>query len=317
MARSNAQDPLETVIIGANALMREGLARILNEANFRVIMSAHHLDEAVLRAVPRDKSVLLVVDAGRDFHVAQRQVESVRQQFPSARVAVLAHHHQLSEMLTALQAGANAYFARDPTGGSFINILKLMTAGETIVLADTSSLFDDGQSGLDNDNSGQPQSSTNSGYQAVNRSHQSGNGRALEEEDLDDAGNGESSHETVEDGNDAGAFSETQDAVLCLSARQLAILKCLSQGDSNKVIARKISISEGTVKVHVKAILRKIQVHNRTQAAIWALNHGGPITACEKSGSSRPPKLSGSAARAPASHAGMVTRDERILLGRG
>jgi two-component system nitrate/nitrite response regulator NarL len=45
-------------------------------------------------------------------------------------------------------------------------------------------------------------------------------------------------------------------------------------GDSNKVIARKIDITEATVKVHVKAILRKIRVHNRTQAAIWAMNNG-------------------------------------------
>jgi two-component system nitrate/nitrite response regulator NarL len=40
------------------------------------------------------------------------------------------------------------------------------------------------------------------------------------------------------------------------------------------VIARKIDITEATVKVHVKAILRKIRVHNRTQAAIWAMNNG-------------------------------------------
>jgi len=44
-------------------------------------------------------------------------------------------------------------------------------------------------------------------------------------------------------------------------------------GDSNKVIARKIDIAEATVKVHVKAILRKIRLSNRTQAAIWAMNN--------------------------------------------
>jgi two-component system nitrate/nitrite response regulator NarL len=46
------------------------------------------------------------------------------------------------------------------------------------------------------------------------------------------------------------------------------------EGDSNKSIARKIGIADATVKVHVKAILRKLQVQNRTQAAIWAKNHG-------------------------------------------
>jgi two-component system nitrate/nitrite response regulator NarL len=58
-----------------------------------------------------------------------------------------------------------------------------------------------------------------------------------------------------------------------LSPRELAILRCLISGSSNKSIARKIDIAEATVKVHVKAILRKIRVRNRTQAAIWGMNH--------------------------------------------
>ena len=58
-----------------------------------------------------------------------------------------------------------------------------------------------------------------------------------------------------------------------LSARETMILRCLMDGDSNKIIARKFDITEATVKVHVKAILRKIQAKNRTQAAIWAASH--------------------------------------------
>jgi two-component system, NarL family, nitrate/nitrite response regulator NarL len=58
-----------------------------------------------------------------------------------------------------------------------------------------------------------------------------------------------------------------------LSPRERSILRCLIVGDSNKCIARKIEIAEATVKVHIKAILRKIQVQNRTQAAIWGVNH--------------------------------------------
>ena len=64
-----------------------------------------------------------------------------------------------------------------------------------------------------------------------------------------------------------------------LSARQQSILHCLIQGDSNKTIARKMAIAEATVKVHVKAILRRIRVHNRTQAAIWAISNGPFISA--------------------------------------
>jgi two-component system nitrate/nitrite response regulator NarL len=59
-----------------------------------------------------------------------------------------------------------------------------------------------------------------------------------------------------------------------LTERQKIILCCLLKGDTNKIIARQIAITEATVKVHVKMILRKINVQNRTQAAIWAMNHG-------------------------------------------
>ncbi len=59
-----------------------------------------------------------------------------------------------------------------------------------------------------------------------------------------------------------------------LSVQETCILRCLTEGASNKVIARMIRIADSTVKVHIKSILRKIRVQNRTQAAIWAMNNG-------------------------------------------
>jgi two-component system nitrate/nitrite response regulator NarL len=60
---------------------------------------------------------------------------------------------------------------------------------------------------------------------------------------------------------------------VAFSAREVTILRHLVNGASNKVIALRLAITEATVKVHVKAILRKMHVKNRTQAAIWAMNH--------------------------------------------
>lgn len=59
-----------------------------------------------------------------------------------------------------------------------------------------------------------------------------------------------------------------------LSGRESDILSFLIMGCPNKVISRRLMISEATVKVHVKAILRKLRVHNRTQAAIRGVNGG-------------------------------------------
>ena len=45
----------------------------------------------------------------------------------------------------------------------------------------------------------------------------------------------------------------------------------IAQGKSNKLIARELNITDGTVKVHVKHLLRKLNLHSRVEAAIWAV----------------------------------------------
>ena len=59
-----------------------------------------------------------------------------------------------------------------------------------------------------------------------------------------------------------------------LSEREEQVLRDLVKGLPNKLIARKRDMAEATVKVHLKSILRKIRMANRTQAAIWALENG-------------------------------------------
>src|SRR5262249_47216225 len=60
-----------------------------------------------------------------------------------------------------------------------------------------------------------------------------------------------------------------------LSRREMLILRLLMEGASNKSIALKLVITESTVKVHMKAVLRKLRLRNRTHAAIWARDHVG------------------------------------------
>ncbi|WP_245516377.1 response regulator transcription factor [Methylobacterium segetis] len=72
------------------------------------------------------------------------------------------------------------------------------------------------------------------------------------------------------------AGADEAEAAPChpLSSRELNVLRCLADGASNKVIALKFDLAEATVKIHVKNILRKLKTQNRTQAAIWAREHG-------------------------------------------
>jgi two-component system nitrate/nitrite response regulator NarL len=76
---------------------------------------------------------------------------------------------------------------------------------------------------------------------------------------------------------DAGAKQEVArpaNPFALLTPREVEILECMADGSSNKMIARALAITDGTVKLHVKAILRKLGMRSRVEAAVTAVEHG-------------------------------------------
>lgn len=65
-----------------------------------------------------------------------------------------------------------------------------------------------------------------------------------------------------------------EEPFVSLSSREMEILQCITRGMSNKVIAHRLGISHQTVKNHMTAILHKLDVADRTQAAVYALRRG-------------------------------------------
>ncbi len=78
-----------------------------------------------------------------------------------------------------------------------------------------------------------------------------------------------------------------------LTPREREILRHLAEGQSNKAIARELGITDGTVKLHVKAILRKLAVHSRVEAAVIAVERNLRTLDGGESGLAGPP-LAGS-----------------------
>ena len=58
------------------------------------------------------------------------------------------------------------------------------------------------------------------------------------------------------------------------TVREDQVVARVAEGKSNKIIARELGISDGTVKVHVKNILRKLNLNSRLEIAVWAFEHG-------------------------------------------
>jgi DNA-binding NarL/FixJ family response regulator len=221
-----------TILVGKSILLREGLARILRSEKFRIQASVSCADDLHPRQLQKDRQLFLVVHTGDDFDAAVEQIERFRDQHPGGRIAIVADHYRLVQMVSAFRAGANGYFSDVMTCDVFIKSIELMMMGETIfppaflssvLVAESDHLSEAAAPDLDN--------------QAI-------------------------------------LVTAEHAIVPQLSPREKTILHCLIEGDSNKCIARKIDIAEATVKVHVKAILRKIRVQNRTQAAIWGMNNG-------------------------------------------
>ena len=69
--------------------------------------------------------------------------------------------------------------------------------------------------------------------------------------------------------------SASQRDTAALTRREQEILRGLQQGQSNKLIARNLDITEATVKVHVKNLLKKLGFRSRLEAAVWAVGRAG------------------------------------------
>jgi len=242
------------ILVGKSILLREGLARILRSASFRILASVSCADDLVPSKLQLHQPLFLVIHTGDDCDAAVEQVKLFRNQYPGERIAIVADHYRLSELVSAFRAGANGYFVDVMTCDVFIKSIELVIMGETIFPPTFLSFV----LGPEGDRRGEAASRDENNQEVLIR-------------------------------------AETTLAPQ-LSMREKSILRCLIEGDSNKCIARKIDIAEATVKVHVKAILRKIRVQNRTQAAIWGMNNESVIRLANNSS---PPSTSDVSKRLP------------------
>jgi len=216
-----------TLLVEPNTLLREGLRRILAETAYNPVALSSNLEEVVAGWKSGSDPFLLIMDGVRDHDEACAEIRRIKEQHISARVLMLVEQYDLRRIISAFQAGADAYLVKSVSCEVLVKTLDLVMLGEAVFPSAVLELL--------HEHVLQPS------------------------EEVDTPGN-----EKAPDGNYQSKG---------LSVRETVILRCLMEGDSNKLIARKFDITEATVKVHVKAILRKIHAKNRTQAAIWAASH--------------------------------------------
>src|SRR5262245_55960354 len=225
-----------TVIVTPSVLLREGLSSLLRNTSYEVVACAARPAELPHFSSPRQQRTLALVGMDRQKENPDETAECIgllRSLIPDGKVVLVAE----SSVPAKLALSSDACICNVSSRDTLIKVLKLTLMDQWVFVR------------------GKPAATaTASDSTALITSEKDNN--------VDATGSSPTgSHRR-------GTTYEAE-----LSPRESDVLTCLAQGKSNKAIARIYNLSEATIKVHLKAILRKTTTHNRTQAAIWAITH--------------------------------------------
>ena len=250
---------ISTIVTHPCTLFRDGLQQMLSGTKFKTVHVAAEPDEETFRQFSANRECLWLMGLDKCDASSYGLVRKVATATPKVKSVVLAQSKDTGNVVPVLEAGASGFLLQDITCEKLIKSLELIALGETVVPSEF--LW-----ALCNRASTPVQANGNGSMSR--HAHEIGNGAE------NFSANGHAGINAHANGHDS--MTELHDADIVaqgLSRREVSILRLLMQGASNKVIALHLAITEATVKVHVKAILRKLRLHNRTQAAMWAFSH--------------------------------------------
>jgi len=207
------------LLIDDHTLFRAGLSDLLTRWGIEVADAVGSGPEGLKRAAELKPDIVLL-----DMRMPEMDgisvLKKLKEMDAKLPVAMLTTSSDESDLVGALQNGAQGYLLKDMEPDELVVALRDIIAGKTVVAPDLAPVL----------------------------------ASALQAKDA--------------------PKEEKEDPFAILTPREYEILTLLAEGQSNKVIARNLGISDGTVKLHVKAILRKLNISSRITAAVMAVEHG-------------------------------------------
>jgi two-component system nitrate/nitrite response regulator NarL len=231
--------PVSVVVIDKSALLGAGIASILAGSRFRVAAMGADLSDLSKRA--REDRYVTLVSLDEQADGVLPQIARLAEQGVCA--IMLSDRFRAEEMLDAIAAGAHGYLLKDQiTPDLLLKALEVAWLGGVVITPESG--------------------------KALNH--------AIQPHALSAA---ENASIGLADRPQTGSDAEHSKTFGSLSNRELMILQQLTRGASNKHIARELNIAETTVKVHLRSLLRKLRVRNRTEAAMRAMEYQHGYTA--------------------------------------
>ncbi|CAO3422608.1 LuxR C-terminal-related transcriptional regulator [Azospirillum doebereinerae] len=224
---------MNVLIADDHLLFRDGLRRLL--AQFDADMTffeASTYDEVHAMCDGSQDYDLILLDLGMPGWTSFAALGDIHARLPKALLVVVSGSERRSDLLAALENGAAGFIPKSSSAKVLLGALQLVLAGGIYL----------------------PEQAIRGGDR-LDTGHGHGHGV-----------NGHAPETAADEG--MGGFANSNGDQL--TPRQRDVLSRLRDGKSNKQIAHELGLTEGTVKVHVTAILRHLGVRNRTQAALTA-----------------------------------------------
>ena len=258
---------ISVVIVDSNQLFREGLCHLLCKDHFAITGTARTLVDVLgdpASDVSRPELVICGLDADNETAAQLASVRKHRAELPQCRFVLLAERMDPILVHRTAAAGADALLSKDISGEVLQRSLELVLLGQQLFPA--SLAYSPGED-----------AETKPPAEIV--PFRSTSQMPVPPVTLDQQTPVACSQ----------LVSLDQHRSIVLSRRESEVLRCLVAGSSNKLIARELNLAEATVKVHIKALLRRLRLTNRTQAAIWALSNSHTIVLAPD-GAAEPPE---------------------------
>lgn len=242
---------IAVILVDQSKLVRAGLRHILSGTRFLITADCCDLQD-VPSAAYNAGAAIAVIGPVRDMEPVLARIRTLKNEYPDFRVIMLWDEIKPDELAAAIRSGIDSYLLRNEIEPkTLLKSLDMVLADGIVVSPGIAKLM--GMNGR-RDDAGPPAP----------------------------APAPQSCAETPASGLPSALSPASDIAVLPhhgltrLSERERLILTHLTEGASNKQIARALDVAEATVKAHVKSLLRKLRVSNRTQAAMWAMNCATP-----------------------------------------
>jgi two-component system, NarL family, nitrate/nitrite response regulator NarL len=240
----------QTVLVSEKRLFRDGLKEMLQKSRISVVGEGRDIPDLLTTMEQQADPELVIchIAADQPSETGLDLVRGLRRHFAGAKLVVLADACNRSLLSSSVCADVNAILLTDISSEMLQRSLELVLFDHRLFPADIMALITDTALAREADD-----------RTAAGRVIMPAEPRTIpiQAQQVQPA--------------PPNASEPDAEVAVPLSRREHQIIECLVSGLPNKIIARELKITEGTVKVHVKGLLRKIKASNRTQVAIWAL----------------------------------------------